>query len=284
MASENVEEKQVSQEEGEKKAEVAPEVLKEARSSGWVPLEEFRDAPEKWVDAETFVRRGNEINPILRKHNAELKRELQATRAEAQEAIQAAREFRAFQKEQFERKKVELEVQIKNLREAKKDAITNGDGEKAGAIEEAIDTLKDEKAALKAPVTPQISSIPQIDPSLTAWIEKNTWYGKSSEDSIERTEMTNALATAVRRKNQELKGQDFLDALDREIDDKFPDWRGKKKDKNGSPVEGASGAARPSGGRGKSYSDLPPEAKAACDKYVKQKLLTREAYVEEYFS
>ena len=32
-----------------------------------------------------------------------------------------------------------------------------------------------------------------------------------------------------------------------------------------------------------SFNDLPPEAKQACMKFEKQKLLTREEYVRDYF-
>ena len=32
----------------------------------------------------------------------------------------------------------------------------------------------------------------------------------------------------------------------------------------------------------KSYENLPSEAKAACDKFVKQGLMTREEYVKEF--
>jgi len=47
----------------------------------------------------------------------------------------------------------------------------------------------------------------------------------------------------------------------------------------GSP----NGTARPTVSSGKkSYGNLPPEAKAACDKFVKQGLMTKEAYVAEY--
>ena len=44
-------------------------------------------------------------------------------------------------------------------------------------------------------------------------------------------------------------------------------------------VEGAPGARRTVRG---TYADLPPEAKAACDRFVKRALLTREQFVKDY--
>lgn len=53
------------------------EVLeKEARVFGWVPKEDFRGSEDDWVDADTFVKRGKEINPILRKNNELLMKRL----------------------------------------------------------------------------------------------------------------------------------------------------------------------------------------------------------------
>ena len=81
----------------------------EARAQGWVPQEEFRGRENDWVDAETFVKRGREILPIVRKNNEKLLKELKEARAIAEEARSTAKEFQKFQKEQYERKAKDLE-------------------------------------------------------------------------------------------------------------------------------------------------------------------------------
>ena len=65
------EEKEVQQQETSADQEaqaVNEQTQKEARLFGWVPNEEFRGSEDDWVDAEVFVKRGKEINPILRKN------------------------------------------------------------------------------------------------------------------------------------------------------------------------------------------------------------------------
>ncbi len=47
-------------------------IEQEAHNLGWVPLDQWRGDPEKWTDADTFVKRGKEIMPILRKNNEAL--------------------------------------------------------------------------------------------------------------------------------------------------------------------------------------------------------------------
>jgi hypothetical protein len=47
----------------------------EARQQGWMPQEEFKGDPDRWTDAETFVRRADEVLPILKKRDRILKQE-----------------------------------------------------------------------------------------------------------------------------------------------------------------------------------------------------------------
>ena len=58
------------------------------------------------------------------------------------------------------------------------------------------------------------------------------------------------------------------------------------KQKARSPVERpapGAGYGRGTGSRHR-YEELPPEAKQACDMFVKQKLMSREEYVDSYFA
>ena len=160
--------------------EVDEETLKEAKRQGWVPQEEFRGRENDWVDAETFVKRGREILPIVRKNNEKLLKELKEAKAAAEEAKTVAKEFQKFQKEQYERKEKELVAQIEQLRIARREAISSGDGERVDELEQTQDLLKEElqqtRAAANAPTSqPQQENKP--DPALQAWLEKNDWFG-----------------------------------------------------------------------------------------------------------
>jgi len=45
--------------------EVDEETLAEAKRQGWVPEDEFNGPEGKWVDAETFVKKGKEDQRII---------------------------------------------------------------------------------------------------------------------------------------------------------------------------------------------------------------------------
>jgi hypothetical protein len=271
------------QQEGSQEAPQEAQYESEARAQGWVAKEEFRGSENDWVDAETFVRRGKEIMPILRKNNEKLLKELSEAKKAAEEARQAAREFREFQKEQFERKAKDLETQLEQLKIAKRDAINEGSGDRVLAIDDAMDELKEQRtqakedlkaAELKAKEVPQVTA----DPILNEWMDKNEWFGKDAK----LTGIANGLGVELRKENPGLVGKAFLEKLDAELAEMIPSKFGKKTTFN--PMEGTpNGTARPAASSGKkSYNNLPAEAKAACDKFVKQGLMTKEQYVAEY--
>ena len=271
------------QQEAPQEAPEASQFESEARAQGWVAAEEFRGSESDWVDAETFVRRGKEIMPILRKNNEKLLKELGEARKIAEEARESAKEFREYQKQQFEKKTKDLEGQLEQLKQAKRDAITQGDGDRAIAIDDAMDDLKEQrieaKEELKA-AEAKAAEVPQVtaDPILNSWMDKNDWFGKDAR----MTGIANGLGVSLRQENPNLNGQAFLDKLDAELQEVFPEKFGKKRTPN--PMEGSpNGTARPSVSSGKkTYANLPAEARAACDKFVKQGLMTKEAYVAEY--
>ena len=272
-----------TQQEGSQEAPEAAQHESEARAQGWVAKEEFRGSEDDWVDAETFVRRGREIMPILRKNNEKLLKELGEAKKIAEEARESAKEFREYQKQQFERKTKELESQLEQLKQAKRDAITQGDGDRAIAIDDAMDELKEQRQEAKQDLKAaedKAKEVPQVtqDPTLNEWMDKNDWFGKDTR----LTGMANGLGVELRRENPSLQGKAFLDKLDQELAEMLPEKFSKKRTPN--PMEGApNGTARPSVSSGKkSYNNLPDDAKSACDKFVKQGLMTKEQYVAEY--
>jgi hypothetical protein len=263
--------------------EVAPEVRQEAESQGWVPKEKFRGNEADWVDADTFVKRGREILPILRKNNENLIKDLNATKEQLKEFRQAAEEFKQFQREAYERKASEYEKRIQEIKESRAQAISDGDGQKVNALDDALDQAKDElKEAKQAVKDAEVVKTPEptqneIDPGLQAWLDRNTWFGEDKR----MTAVVNGIGESLRLEFPLLKGQPFLDKLDEVLAEEFPNKFGKKQSPT-SRVESGSGRQSRGSSNAQSYDNLPPEAKAACDRFVKQKLMTREQYVADF--
>jgi hypothetical protein len=262
--------------------QVDEKIVQEAVSQGWVSKDKYRGDEKDWVGAETFVKRGREILPILRKNNENLLKELNQTKENLKEFKQAADEFKKFQKDSYARKAKDLEAQVEQLKDARAEAISNGDGKRVNALDDAIDTVKEEVKVAKdegnkvtAKPTPNITNT--VDPNLQHWLDRNPWFGKDKR----QTGIANSLGEALREEQPHLRGEAFLSKLDEVLAEELPQRFGKRTPNY--TAESGSNRERPSGNNGKrSYSDLPPEAKAACDRFVKQKLMTKETYVSEY--
>jgi hypothetical protein len=281
------EEKEVQQQETSADQEaqaVNEQTQKEARIFGWVPKEEFRGSEDDWVDAEVFVKRGKEINPILRKNNELLMKKLDEKAKEIDSIKASVEEFKKFQKESFERKTAEYDVQIAQLKSQKREAIAEGNGDLVVDIDDQLDSLKEAqreaKEASKAkpePEQPAQVSIPD-DPELQSWLNKNNWFG----NDIEMTELANTLGSSVRKQFPHLTSRAFLEKLDDKIREYMPNkFLGNKA--KGSAVD-SSGSVRGSGSSGKkSYDNLPDDAKQACDRFIKQGWIkSKQEYIDSY--
>lgn len=267
--------------------ETSPEVRHEAESQGWVPKERFRGNENDWVDAETFVKRGREILPILRKNNENLIKDLNQTKEQLKEFREAAEEFKRFQRESYERKATDYERRIQEIKDSRAQAITDGDGQKVNALDDALDEAKEsfreakqavkDVVSTKEPVATETAAT--IDPSLQLWLDRNNWFGEDRR----MTSIANGIGESLRLEFPGLKGQPFLDKLDEVLVEEFPNkFGGSKKSVSASRVESGSGRQSRSSSNAQSYDNLPSTAKDACDRFVKQKLMTREQYVQDY--
>jgi hypothetical protein len=263
------------------------EILKEAKSQGWVEKDHYRGDPSDWVDAPQFVKRGREILPILRKNNENLQRDLQATKDQLKEFRAAAEEFKRFQADSYQRKVNELNTRLEELKTSRAQAISDGDGAKANALDDALDLTKDEireaKQAAKVAATPAPAPPPQIEPDLQDWLNTNTWFGQDRR----KTAIANGIGESLRLEFPTLKGKAFLEKLDEVLSEEMPERFGgaettPKPKARGSAVESGSGRQPRGSSNAKSYDNLPADAKAACDRFVKQKLMTREQYVADF--
>lgn len=248
------------------------DVEQRAKELGWHPLEGFKGDPAKWVDAETFVQRGEELMPILKANNAKLTgtvedlrgkvTSLQQTVLDAQAALT---EFRKYHEATALR---EYERALETLKTERKEARKEGDDDRVEELTEAIDTLRDSapKPVAAAPTPPAPPTAPAIHPDYKQWEEDNAvWLADP-----EKRAYSQGVATYLRAAGRPESGRAFLDLITKEVEAKFG---GRASDKF---VEGGDSTAR--SGSGRSYNDLPPDAKAACDRFGQRFVGKGKAY------
>lgn len=270
-----------------------------AKALGWVPKEQFRGDPERWVDAEAFVRRGEEIMPILRQNNARLQAEVDGLRGQlteaqqtikaSQEAIEALKEYQGEATQQaVAQAKKDLIAQIAAAREA---GDVQGELELTGQLQDVRDAERDVKAATKpttAPVaTPAPTTAPAANPEWVAWQRENPWWGTDRR----KTALMIAEAEELRSDpaNKGLVGRAFFDKALENVEAILDPRAVHSKVEDGQ----GSATASPSKSNKKTYKDLPQEAKDMCefqaDKLVgkgrafSDKAAWQAHYAKEYF-
>ena len=244
-----------------------------AIEEGWSPKDKWRGDPEKWTDAASFIRNGRQI----------LKTTLSKQDAKLEEVSQTIKEFAVHHQKN---KEAEYKRALADLKAQQKQAVRDGDEDAFEAIDGKIEELnKEVKTASEKP-----KDSPDEDPNFKAWWPKNDWYGPDGDPEMTVYAET-TLAPVLNRKYQ---GAEFYEKLTEAIKKKFPEHFENPNRKKAPAVEGGGSMG---GGKsnGQSYSDLPPEAKQACDRYIKQGLYVgedgkplstekaRAKYTREYF-
>lgn len=228
----------------------------EARDLGWRPETEFRGDKKLWVDAETFVKRGEEMMPILKSQLKSVKTELAELRRQSAKAQQF---FSNAEQRGYERAVADLKAKGEAAAEV---------GDTAG-----VRAAMDEMAKLNKPEEAKPQTVEPISKDdFVNWRIDNAWYG----DDKTKTMFADAIGDELSEKNGgTLTKADFAE-ISRRVEERF-----KEAPKARSAVEGAT--ARTAKRGEKTFADLPADAQRACDKWVKSGIIkNREDYLKSY--
>lgn len=247
-------------------------VEQEARTLGWVPQEEFRGDPSRWVDADTFVERGHTVMPILRKNNERL--EL-LVKSQSEELNKMKSLFSASQESISELQKVHADAMKAAVAKARRDVVGElkearevGDVERELQLTDELQELKNQQQSLDkkeaAPAeAPKPAAAPQqeVHPDLKGWMEENPWFGTDERKTMKAMGIAQVLRSDP--ENESLQGRAFFDRVKEELEGRQP----ARTDKvSGGRPTGSSA----SGGGSKAFADLPADAKEACDRQGKK--------------
>lgn len=265
---------------------VPQDILDEAMAEGWRPEEEY-NGKAPWVDAETFVKRGREINPILKKNNDRLLAEIKALKAEVDSSKMSVKKLEEHNAN-IETKAYERA--LKDLKTQRREAMKQGELDAAMDIEAAIENMEENKPQPVA-VEEALQNAPKIDPVFTEWATRNkSWYNDQNPDMLD---YANAVGLRLRRQDADNKmvGEPFLDEILKAVKKQFPEKFTSRREA-ASTVEGSSGGRGSSGNGDTRLADLPPEARAAFKELAKedwyvslaksQKLTPEQLYIKDY--
>lgn len=259
----------------DKAAEVAedlPEVQEtvedRAHRMGWRPEAEFKGDKARWIDAETFVKRGEEILPIVQANNKQMEKALKASDARVAQLEKSLAKFADYNSKSEQRA---YERALKDLKADQRAAVEANDID-------AVDEITDKIVDLKAEVTGKPAKDAQSDFEATrdAWISENKWFEEEPD--------MRAFAIGV---GEELAGKNVppdkqLDQIAERVKKAFAAkfaTPANPRRAAAAAVEGHVSARR----SGNTYADLPADAKKICDEFVRDiPGFTREKYLKDF--
>ncbi len=263
---------------------MSTEVEARAREMGWVPKEQFKLNPDRWVDAQTYVDRGEEILPVLRSNNRKLTDEVVSLRTQLRETQAAIEDLKNFNTEIA---KTNAKAREKELLSQISEARSAGNTEVEIELTNQLTDLKAEikTAASKPVVKPVSTETPQLTPEMKTWMGENPWFGTDKR----KTGYAFGVAEELKANGLTPGTKPFYDAMDTELAKQFnpnPRRREPSKVEGGSSNSGSSGDPD-----AKTFADLPQDAKDACEKqaakFVGKTFKTladwRAHYVKKYF-
>lgn len=157
----------------------------EARRMGWRPKEEYRGAPGGWRSAEEFLKRGQDILPMVRKdlirereRGTKMEEEIKALRQTVDEQKAAMEDLLRMARTADERG---YKRGIEELKLKRREAASAGDHAAVVAITEQIEEVEEARATAppaqppKAPPAP-VPQPPKLDPVVEKFISENPWF------------------------------------------------------------------------------------------------------------
>lgn len=239
----------------------------EAKKMGWTAREEFKGDPNHHIDAETFYNRAVEYMPIAK---ATIKRLSERLDKAEKEAKKAAEFFSKAEERAYTRA-------LADIRAEQEAAVESGDLEAHRKASEKLDKLE------KPAATPKAETVSDEDRAedFADWGKANKWY---ATNSVMQAYADAQAAKIAKTKDGFLDRADLDEVAERvkaKFAEDFPDEFGEKARKKPAAVEGVTAPRGKLGG--KTFNDLPPEARAMCDKWVKNGTIkSREDYVKGY--
>lgn len=247
--------------------EISPEIVQRAKTMGHIPKEEFRGDPEKWVPADKYVERADNLMPILksqmRKYESEIGTLKGTVAAQKKTTEKLLKMSETVQKTAYDQAK-------KDIRAQQTQAVSDGDVEK-------WQRLEDEKERIPTPEP--IVEEPQ-HPIYDQWAVQNNWINEDKDMAL----YANSYGPIVQQQNPSMPYEELLKKVESKVREVFPHKFENPNRSQPAAVDGGTNRETPAPDNKQTYASLNAEEKAMCNQNVKDGLYkTKEDWVKVYY-
>lgn len=238
----------------EQEAPQYSEVELAAMEHGWKPKEEYDGDPATWRDAQLFMT----LKPFYEKIETQSK----MLKQNQKNFQQIAKDMQLVKAQAYEKAMADLKAQ-------RKEALHDGDIDRAELINEQIDNIKESHR--QAAAAPQ--DVPQVNPEFEGWKSRNSWY-VHDEDLRDWAD-----ARGLRLHGQGVAPDEVLQTLEKEVRKKFPEkFTNPNREKPGAVTQGAP-SKRPAKA---DTSGMTQEEISIMRTIVRSGVMTEAEYLKQY--
>ncbi len=241
----------------------------EATAQGW---DENYEGENK-VDAQVFVEKGERIAAIAQSQRNKAQAENANLVSRIAKLESANKEFGEYKDGQLARSEARNKELLGELSRKRSQAVTDNDGE---AFYKADREFQEVQDSMNAPLPQRSNGGNEPNPLFDAWVINNDWY---NNDPALR-----AIADGIEGQiaNEGYQGPAYYSEVTRRVKELSPDSFGNKKRSGTTEVELGGELETNPASDAHVYDNLPPEAKAACDKFIAGGVTTKESYCKTY--
>jgi hypothetical protein len=231
-------------------------IEKQAMEMGWRPREEFNGDDDDFIDAKEFVRR----KPLFDKIESNSK-----------ELKQVRRALENLSKHYNTVREVEYNRALASLKDARKQALTDGDGDAFTQLDDQIKVVEKQAEDIRiAKDTPIVQDEP-VNQEFALWQERNPWYNSKRYMRV----YADDIGTDLHR--QGLSPAEVLKRVDIEVRKQFPnEFRNPRKD-TAPDVE--SNRTNTSTKSKKDDYPLTAEQREIMNSFVRNKVMSADEYI-----
>ena len=245
-----------------------PTVEDLAKDMGWRPKDEFQGNDDTYVDPATYIRRSKDIQQSMSQHLKDNRRKMD----QMDRGIKDLHDhYQQVSKVQIAKQQKEIE----KLREAKREAIEEGDVSKVDEIESEM--LDKYNSMETAPPPERPKPDPTHVEAFDGWKAKNDWYSAQGQGG-------DADMTAYADKMANLPEYDALPydrkltAVTELVKKAFPEKFQTRRTPGSNAVEAPSGTGSK---RQFTRADLSKDQRNIMNNFVKRGIMTEKQYIKD---
>lgn len=237
-----------------------------AREMGWRPEDDFQGDKVDFVDAEAYIRKGQDIQNSMRKSLKDQKQQLS-------DMSTNIADLKVHNEKVYRVEIANLKKEITSLGIQKKEAIEDGDVQKVNEIDEQIDTIKESMSQDEEPG--QTQQQPATNQEFDEWVKDNPWYLVDKE--------MGSYADSIAENSKGVSFKRIAALVDKKVKEMFPDkFMGQQK-KNGTTVntDRVESATRKQSTSKFTEANLTKEQKGIMTQFVKRGIMTKADYISD---